>query len=209
MTHPALLRCPTCGLHQKLCVCAKLPQLVLPIQIIVVQHARELHKPSNTGRLVHKLFKNSILLSYGVKDQTFNTKPLQDSKTDYYVLFPKRSATVVNKKFLKQRKGRKIAFVLLDGTWSQAARMSHRVPYVKDFPFVSFSKNIATQWGVRQAVESSRLCTLEAAIYWVENCYGSQKALPLKRIFKHVRDRHFLTKRRVNPFVSHYKARAV
>jgi DTW domain-containing protein YfiP len=147
------------------------------------------------------MLKNSTLLSFGVKGKPFDARLLQQANTDYYVLYPGPGAVPLDKKILKQGHKKK-TFVVLDGTWAQAARMSHRVPFVKDFSFVTFPKKIHTQWGVRQAAEPHRLCTLEAVVHWMEVLYGKKKALPLRRAFKQVRNRHFLTKRRPNPYIS-------
>lgn len=157
-----LWRCPVCGLHEGLCVCASLPRLAIPERILIVQHAREAPKTTNTGRLVHRLLENSLLTFYGGRGEPFDVAPFQHAEADYAMLYPRDDARLLAPDSCLPQEGRVQAFILLDGTWSQAAKMSRRVPGVKDMPCYALPSGKPGRWAVRHSGDPRRLSTIEA-----------------------------------------------
>ena len=53
--------CERCGLHRSLCICGEIPLLSLATQVVLVIHAKELKRTTNTGRLaIHALLNSKM-----------------------------------------------------------------------------------------------------------------------------------------------------
>lgn len=175
-------RCPVCGLHLEGCLCPSLPVLELSTRFVVVQHNRERHKPTSTGRAAAAILRAPVLF-YGAQNEVMETAPLEAAELDYAVLFPAEDAVVADPDALRPAPGRQRCVVILDGTWHQCSRMVRRAPRVAAFPKVSLPPGAPSRWGVRHAPRPEALCTLEAATRLVEILHGPAVAAPVERFF--------------------------
>ncbi len=66
------------------------------------------------------------------------------------------------------RARRKVAVVLLDGTWTQCSRMSRRIAAIATMPAFRLPPGPDSHWGIRTASEASRISTYEAAVRVLE-----------------------------------------
>lgn len=175
-------RCPVCGLHLERCLCAELPALELPTRFVVIQHNRERHKPTSTGRATAAILRAPVLF-YGAQHEAMETGPLDDPGCDYVVLFPSEDATVADAEALAPAPGRARCVVILDGTWHQCSRMARRAPRIAEMPRVSLPPGPPSRWGVRTAPRPEAVCTLEAATRLVALLHGAEAAAPIERFF--------------------------
>lgn len=178
-------RCRECGLHTTICVCPLLPRIELPQEFLVIQNAIEVLRPTNTGRMVAAMLPNSRLLPYGLRAGSlaaqvqagtdagddgdrrslpFDDVSLRRADTDYLVLFPSDGSSVLTPEMAAPRSGRRVAFVLIDGTWHQASRMSHRIAALRGMTHVRLPPGPPSSWSIRNPLLPEQLCTLEAAI---------------------------------------------
>jgi len=127
-------RCPGCGLHLELCLCAERPELDLPTRFVFVQHRREREKPTNSARLAHRILRGSEIVCYGERDVAMDTGPLERPERDYYLLFPREDARTLSAADGRPEPGRETTIVVLDGTWHQCSRMARRAPKVDTLP---------------------------------------------------------------------------
>jgi len=123
-------RCPGCGLIPSLCACELFPKVTVSTPIAIVQHVRERHKPTNTGRLFARMVEGIRILPCGMRDQAFDPSPIQDPSIDWRLLYPHVGAPVLSP-------GRRIGLVLLDGSWPQCAHMRRRIPALGALPCVA------------------------------------------------------------------------
>jgi DTW domain-containing protein YfiP len=175
-------RCTVCGLHIERCLCAELPKLALPTRFVVIQHNRERHKPTSTGRATAAILGAPVLF-YGAQHEAMATGPLDEPDTDYVVLFPSEDATVADAAALRPAPGRSRCVVILDGTWHQCSRMARRAPRIEAMPRVSLPPGPPSRWGVRTAPRAEAVCTLEAATRLVALLHGPEAAAPMERFF--------------------------
>lgn len=157
-------RCEHCGLHLPLCVCADLPRVATPFRWILVQHGVEVDRPTNTGRMIRKLFANTELVLYARQGVALDTTPLEAQDTDYLLLFPGDASQTLSPDRMTPRPGRRTALVLLDGTWRQASHMARRIVPLRAFPRIRLPDGPPGRWALRTPNEPHQLCTLEAAI---------------------------------------------
>jgi DTW domain-containing protein YfiP len=180
-------RCRSCGLTPRLCLCAELPRLRFATPIVVVQHNRELEKPTNTGRLFVRMVENATLIPFALRGQAFDPGPLADRSIPWRVLYPGGAALD------PQAPG---GFVVLDGTWTQAARMCRRVPIVADLPRVALPPGPPSIWKVREQ-RAGGMSSFEAALRVLELREGAEAVEPLRRAFAKVVARMLFLKGRL------------
>lgn len=175
-------RCQICGLHLEGCICADLPVLDLPTRFVVVQHNRERHKPTSTGRAAAAILR-APLVFYGAQGETLDTTPFMVEENEYVVLFPSEDAQVASAAALAPSPGHHRCVVILDGTWHQCSRMARRAAMVSALPRVSLPPGPPSRWGIRRPPRPEAVCTLEAAARLVAILHGAEAAAPMERFF--------------------------
>lgn len=183
-------RCMTCGLTPATCLCATLPRLRFATPLAIVQHNRERHKPTNTGRLFARVVESAALIRYGFPGEAWEPGPLADPSIEWVLLFPRKGGPEF------QSSGRRVGFVVLDGTWSQASRMSRRVPIVRDLPCVALPPGPPSIWKVRTQRDERGMSTYEAATRALELTEGAEAVAPLREAFARVTARILFLKGR-------------
>jgi len=86
-----------------------------------------------------------------------------------YLLFPHGDPTLFAR--LRERPwqpDRIPAFVLLDGTWTQARKMFSRSPYLHGLPRMAIAPHIPSAYLLRRQSCAAHLCTVEVAIALLE-----------------------------------------
>jgi DTW domain-containing protein YfiP len=157
-------RCRVCGLHLELCICAQLPRVELPLELLLVQHAVEEHRPTNTGRLVHHMFLRSRLIPYGQSDQPLNESLFREPGRRYFILFPRAGGRQLGRGDLVPSDGAPVTLVVPDGNWRQASRMVQRNRVLHEMPCLSLPPGPPGSWTIRNSKHKDRLCTAEAVI---------------------------------------------
>jgi DTW domain-containing protein len=173
----------TCGLTPATCLCASLPRLRFATPLVIVQHNRERHKPTNTGRLFARMVESAALIRYGFRGEPFVPGPLADPSIQWRLLFPRKGGPVV------ESPAPGTGFVLLDGTWSQASRMARRVPIVADLECVALPPGPPSIWTVRTQRDERGMSTFEAAVRALELAEGAEAVAPLREAFARVTQR--------------------
>jgi DTW domain-containing protein YfiP len=149
---------------------------------------REKFKPTNTGRLLARMVDPVALTHFGMREPPFDTEPVSQPDVELFVLFPREDAIELSTEWVEQRRaalgeGRRLGFVLLDGTWHQCSRMSRRVPVVSELPCVALPPGPASRWGVRTQHDPRGLSTFEAGVRLLRLTDGDAAADPLHAIF--------------------------
>ncbi len=154
-------RCAVCGLHDALCVCPSMPRFDLETKLLIVQHNRERHKPTNTARLGLAMFEGAQMIHYGARDTAMDTEPLERPDHDYVLLFPGDEARPLDQA-PRPEPGRVRTLVVLDGTWHQCSRMVRRAPRIAELPCYTLPEGPPSRWGIRTAPRPEALSTFEA-----------------------------------------------
>lgn len=182
-------RCFGCGLNDVLCVCDQIPSLQLSTPVVIVQAMRERFKPTNTGRLLARMVAGTPIVHFGQREPPFDTTPLIDENIDFRVLFPREGAPTLRLDEAggvepAAAPGKRLGFVLLDGTWHQCSRMSRRVPVVQDLPCVALPPGPPSIWGVRTQHDARGLSTVEAGLRLLELVEGAERLRPVREAFE-------------------------
>jgi DTW domain-containing protein len=161
-----LLRCSTCYLSSDVCICACTPTLHTSAQFWLLMHPDECRKPTNTARLIGASIPHTrFFLWYRTVPPAELIALLTDCQFTPYLLVPHGDATLFEG--LRERPwlpGRVPAFVLLDGTWSQARKMLHRSPYLQGIPRLAIQPRAPSTYRLRCQRCAQHLSTVEVAI---------------------------------------------
>ncbi|HVE39727.1 MAG TPA: tRNA-uridine aminocarboxypropyltransferase [Planctomycetota bacterium] len=176
------VRCLGCGLHPGTCACAQFPRLRFRTPLAILQHVRERYKPTNTGRMLARMVEGTPILPWGMREPAFNPGPLQDPSIEWHLLFPREGAPLVDpEKSVAQ--GRRVGFVLLDGSWHQCSHISRRLPAIAGLPCVALPPGARSFWTVRSQPHEQGKSTLEAGAQLLELFEGREAVAPLLRAF--------------------------
>ena len=161
-----LLRCSTCYLPPDVCICACTPTIHTPVQFWLLMHPDEGLKPTNTARLIGASIPQTRFFPWS------RTAPpadlialLREPRFMPYLLAPEGDAALFEE--LRERPwlpDRVPAFVLLDGTWSQARKMLQRSPYLQGIPRIAIQPGAPSTYRLRCQRCAQHLSTVEVAI---------------------------------------------
>jgi DTW domain-containing protein len=136
------------------CVCALVPRLRTRTRLLVILHADEAKKPTNTGRLAALCCDNSQVLVRGLRNEPLELGFLAGRAA--VVLCPDDSATVV------QRMAAPVTLIVPDGSWRQASKMPRREPMLRDLPRVTLPPVAAPLPALRKETKDNGLPTFVA-----------------------------------------------
>lgn len=169
-------RCAGCFLLPAFCICPSIPQIENRTRVAIVRHVREHRKSTNTARLAVRALRNARLYTYGDREYPLDPSQLP---TAGYLLFPE----ALDHSGRPDPNGPPVhdlthgppplpcqTLVVLDGTWSQARRMSHRLAAVAQMPRLTFSA-IPPRARLRRPPDQQTSATLEAiglALWYLE-----------------------------------------
>jgi DTW domain-containing protein YfiP len=112
-----------------------------------------------------------------------------------YLLVPSGDATLFER--LHERPwlpDRVPAFVLLDGTWSQASKIFNRSPYLQSLPRMSIQPGAPSTYRLRRQRCAQHLSTVEVAIALLEQSEGPTASSVLQAYFRVFAESYMATK---------------
>ena len=155
-----------------------MPVITTSLEFLVVRHVREARKPSNTARLAAAAIPRCRILDYGARGQPFDDTPL---RRDAWLLFPPEldgNGVETGRHPIVTDRSAPLpeAIVVLDGTWGQARRMSHRIPALGRMPRVALAAPDQPPPRLRQATTPEGMPTIEAMARLLERLEESTQA---------------------------------
>jgi len=175
-------RCVRCAMHERLCLCAEIRPLELSTRVVIVTHAMELHRTTNTGRLAALALQNFELRIRGQRGSTFGeaTRGVVDPGRRTLLLYPSEEAEVLAP---DDADPRPVTLIVPDGNWSQARRVSRREPALKEVPRVRLPPGPPSRYRLRTHQDPQRLATLEAVARALGVLEGRGPQAELERVF--------------------------
>lgn len=161
--------CNRCGLPIINCICNDVPQIETKAKILILSTEREFRRPSNTARLLKLINPKSTELI--LWERTKNPKKLMEyingENYETYLLFPTDNEDKLERVFeykIEEDLRKTPAFIILDGTWKEAAKMFRKSDYLKNTPRISLNPDHKSEYTLRRGAGQGELCTIEAAI---------------------------------------------
>ncbi len=175
-------RCGLCRMHRLLCVCDLIPRLETRTRVVLVIHRIETRKPTNSGLLAARCLPNSEVLVRGVPGEP-EPRFTADPERPLLLLFPGEGAIPIGDV------AGPVTLIVPDGTWRQAAKVSHRLPGAAGATCVTLPPDAPTVYQLRAELHAGRLSTLEAIARALGVLDGPHVRRELEHIFRVMVDR--------------------
>lgn len=169
-------RCPRCLMREVLCVCARIPVVETRTRFVILRHALETMKSTNTARLAHLALPNSEIVPHGEQGRPLQPEVLAPGGT--WLLYPGGTTEVP-----ATPPGR---VLVLDGSWSQARRMLQRLHFLHDLPRLSLVPRELERVRMRKQHLEEGMSTLEAVAAAVALLEGEEKGRQLDALYSDV-----------------------
>ncbi len=170
--------CVRCRFRREVCLCREAELLPVDVRLVVVLHAVEALKMSNTGHLAQLVIPDCKVLIHGSNGkEPVDLSELQETHAPdgrpwrTILFFPGLAAEPLTPAVAKSlRIGEavpsKLRIIIPDGTWSQARRMVKRIPELMALPrfILPATEAMASRVAMRPRgnLEPERVSTCEA-----------------------------------------------
>jgi len=113
-------RCDRCRFTPRWCICAAYEAITTPLQVDVLIHHREFHRPTSTGRLVNRLLPASRQHLFRANHVVVR-EVIEAPERELWVLHPRGEPVPAD------ANPAHLQVLLLDGSWREATRMAQSV----------------------------------------------------------------------------------
>lgn len=170
------VRCTSCLMAEFACFCRLRKNLVSPIEFILLFHRDEIHKPTNSGRLIADLFPNDTQAYLWSRTEPHKSllDYINSRQGNCTILFPNTETAQAQNRQQRMaappnNKGNeKHTFIILDGTWKQASKMFHQSEWLKDIPHFEINSEAQRSFLVRHSSHQMQFATAEVTAMLLE-----------------------------------------
>lgn len=153
--------CARCGLNPDLCICDLIPILNLKTRILLVVHAKELKRTTNTGKLALEALPNHVMKIRGIKDEPLDLTDQLSENFESLLYYPSEGAVELNQQFMSSIT-KPVQLIVPDGNWRQASKVHIRHQELKHLPRVMIKEKNTAHHHLRIETTSYGMSTLEA-----------------------------------------------
>lgn len=179
--------CPECFLHKNLCLCELIPRLTLTTKVVLVIHAKELKRTTNTGRLALKALTNSELRVRGEIESSLDLSELLHSNYQSLLFYPSSDALDLTPDLvqrLQTASDKPFQLIVPDGNWRQASKVHTRHPELKDIPRVMIQAPNTAANHLRAESRAEGMATLQAIACALRVLEGPAVGEALSRLYE-------------------------
>lgn len=148
------------------------------MKIYLLTHQREFKRPSNTGKIVtEQLGTIAKTISWERKkpDQEL-LDSIRDGNT--VLLFNNPESEIIRDELPYDN------FIILDGTWQEAAKIYNKSPYLKNLRSINLQTGSKSTYTLRRNQRENGLCTAECVIELLKLKGQKESAEKLKTAFQ-------------------------
>jgi DTW domain-containing protein YfiP len=158
------------------CVCSDIPQIDIEVDILVVRHWKERHKPSNTARLAALAIPKLSIVDYGGPGEHWDPEILNVPSPA--LLFPSENISPLPYS--------PKTIVVVDGSWPQARKLVNKLPHLSTMPRIQVAPLSIAPTRLRQPPIPEGLCTIEAIARLLDQLHGLGTGQPLDALYARV-----------------------
>jgi DTW domain-containing protein YfiP len=155
----ATARCPRCNLTPRWCICAAHADIHSPLELALLTHKRELHRPSSTGNLITRLFPAARRHTWFAEQPPARAQVI-DPERETWVLHPNGLPAPAD------IAPEAVQVVMLDGSWSESAGMARTVSAWGRLVRLPLSGT--SRFWLRAKQEGGRYSTAEALLFLLD-----------------------------------------
>jgi DTW domain-containing protein YfiP len=148
-----------CRLPLRWCVCAAHRELTCPLQIEVLMHHRELHRPSSTGVLINRVIPSSRHHLWR-RERQLAAEDVRLPGRELWILHPHGAPAPL------QTPPENVQVLLLDGSWREATAMAQEVG--RWGRLVSLPMSGESRYWLRAQADAGRFSTIEALLFLLQ-----------------------------------------
>ncbi|MSU78040.1 MAG: DTW domain-containing protein [Gemmataceae bacterium] len=187
--------CMTCRLRIADCACAEAPRLDIATRLIVIIHAKEWRRSSNTGYLARLATKAGEVRVHGLPHQAISSEGIDAGSRATLALYPGRGAIPLTAAFLTSLP-RPLTLLVPDGNWMQAKNMMRRLPMLARAQPVRLDGPSLGLACLRRNAYPDRMSTFEAIAQALGILENETIAATMLNFFRHVLPHMALSKQR-------------
>jgi DTW domain-containing protein YfiP len=154
-----LERCARCLDRERPCLCELVLPLAVETRVLVLRHRKEVHKPTNTGRLVALALADGEVRTVGGRGEVFDARGLDDPSRRVLLLFPSPDAAPLAR---DERDPRPVTLVVPDADWRRAQKLCSRERALGGLPRVRLPEGPPSEYRLRRHPDPRYLATFEA-----------------------------------------------
>lgn len=157
--HGRPTRCARCALPHDLCLCAEIEALTLATRVLVFAHRREVHKTTNTARLVPLALTNAEVRVVGRPEDRARFADLVQPRHPTVLLYPTPTSRPLTSAFAAHGP---LTLVVPDSNWRQAFKMAFKEPELAALEAVHVPDGAPSRYQLRAHPDPRYLATFEA-----------------------------------------------
>lgn len=181
-TSPARLeRCARCCLHLRLCLCSLVRPIALATRVVVLRHRKELHKPTNTGRLVAVTLANGEVRPFGGRGVVLDASGLVAPERRTLLLYPSDDAAPLAP---AADDARPVTLLVPDADWRRAHKLASHEPALAAVPRVRLPTGAPSAYRLRRHSDPRFLATFEAVARALGILEGAEVQEHLEHVFR-------------------------
>lgn len=175
--------CSQCGKARKACICDSIVALDSQVELIILQHPTEEHRPMGTARILSLSLVNSrLLVGEDFRQHGELNQLLAEPDVEHFVLYPSDVSLSAADVALPIEK--KIRIILLDGTWKKAFKMWQLNTQLHHLPCLHLPENLKGNYRIRKAPNENALSTVEAGFHVLSMMQPEKDFSPLLDAFE-------------------------
>ncbi|CAE6951424.1 hypothetical protein ACOMICROBIO_GDFFDHBD_03669 [Vibrio sp. B1REV9] len=178
--------CSQCGKSRKACICQWVVPLGNEIELIILQHTSEEHRPLGTARILNlSLNCCTCLIGEDFSNDALLNEYLADDHYQHFILYPSESSLCLSELTNSSvTKHKKMRLILLDGTWKKAYKMWQLSTNLHCLPTVKLPEDLQGHYTIRKAPSENSLSTVEAGYYALSLLEPNKDFSPLLNAFE-------------------------
>lgn len=174
-------RCPRCYVMSAHCLCAEIPRVDNRTEIVVLRHAFETSKSTNTARTAALALSRLRIIEWETRAPP-DVDGLLATLGAVWLLFPGESS-------IGPSAHRPDALIVLDGTWRQVRKMLKAHPALLRLPKLALPPSTGSVRRLREAPAADARSTLESIAHALSLIEGEAVGAPLERLHALMVDR--------------------
>ncbi|CAM3090524.1 tRNA-uridine aminocarboxypropyltransferase [Vibrio diazotrophicus] len=175
--------CSQCGKARKACICDNIVALDSQVELIILQHPTEEHRPMGTARILSLSLVNSrLLVGEDFREHGELNRLLAEPDVEHFVLYPSDVSLSAADVALPIEK--KIRIILLDGTWKKAFKMWQLNTQLHHLPCLHLPEDLKGNYRIRKAPNENALSTVEAGFHVLSIMQPEKDFSPLLDAFE-------------------------
>ena len=175
--------CSQCGKARKACICDNIVALDSQVELIILQHPTEEHRPMGTARILSLSLVNSrLLVGEDFREHGELNQLLAEPDVEHFVLYPSDVSLSAADVALPIEK--KIRIILLDGTWKKAFKLWQLNTQLHHLPCLHLPEDLKGNYRIRKAPNENALSTVEAGFHVLSIMQPEKDFSPLLDAFE-------------------------